>query len=103
MKPAFTPGPWTVIAHPQDPPYHKYEVRNAAGNHPVCSVFYENETGKANAQAIAALPDLHEALARAVPWLGKMIADGGHLGCVLPNDAVRTLQMAEAALAKVKS
>lgn len=42
------------------------------------------------------------ALMRVVPWLGKMIADGGHMTSVAPNDAIRSLQMAEAAIAKAK-
>lgn len=39
------------------------------------------------------------ALRRAIPWLGKLIADGGHLNSVAPNDAIGALQQAEAALA----
>ena len=38
------------------------------------------------------------ALKRATPWLGKLVADGGHLKCVLPNDAVTALKQAEDAL-----
>ena len=36
---------------------------------------------------------------RAAPWLGKLIAEGVHQQSVAPNDAVRTLQMVEAAIA----
>lgn len=39
-----------------------------------------------------------KALRRAVPWLGRMIADGGHLNAVAPNDAVGALAQAEAAI-----
>lgn len=46
--------------------------------------------------------ELLEALERCVPWLGKMIADGAHMNATLPNDAVRSLEMAEAAISKAK-
>jgi hypothetical protein len=46
----------------------------------------------------AAKKTLRDALKRAVPWLGRLIADKGHLECVCPNDAVGALQQAEAAL-----
>jgi hypothetical protein len=39
------------------------------------------------------------AIKRATPWIGKLIADGGHLQSVAPNDAIRALQMLEAVLA----
>jgi len=51
---------------------------------------------------VIAAPEMLEALHRAVPWLGKLIADKGHLQSVLPNDAVRALQMAEAAIIKAE-
>jgi len=54
----------------------------------------------ANARLIAVAPELLAACQRATPWLGKMIADGGHLAAVLPQDAVRSLEMLEAAIAK---
>ena len=31
-------------------------------------------------------------LADAEMWIGRLIANGGHLECVMPNHAVRTLQ-----------
>lgn len=55
---------------------------------------------QANAKLIAASTELLAALQRAVPWLGKLIADGGHMNSVAPNDAVGALQQAEAAIAK---
>ena len=39
---------------------------------------------------------------RMVPWLGKLIADGGHLQAVAPQDAVNALAEAEMILAKAK-
>ena len=56
------------------------------------------EETEANARLIAAAPALLAALRRAVPWLGKMIADGGHLAAVLPADCVAALDQAEAAI-----
>ena len=46
---------------------------------------------------------LKAALGRAVPWLGKLIADGGHLNAVAPNDAIGAMDQAQAALDKVQS
>jgi hypothetical protein len=42
--------------------------------------------------------DAVKVVERCAMWLGKMIADGGHLNSVAPNDAVGTLQRAEAFL-----
>ena len=51
-------------------------------------------------------PDLQaemlQALKRAAPWLGKMIADGGHQNAVLPRDCERTLEMVEAVIRKAE-
>jgi len=41
---------------------------------------------------------LRAAVSRAIPWLGKLIADGGHLNSVAPNDAIGALQQMEAAI-----
>lgn len=54
-----------------------------------------------DAAAIVAMCEAVKALRRAVPWLGKMIADKAHLNSVAPNDCVGALQQAEAALAKL--
>jgi hypothetical protein len=58
--------------------------------------------GDSHANLIAAAPELLKAIKRAAPWLGKMIADGGHINAVLPNDCVRTLEMVEAAIRKAE-
>jgi hypothetical protein len=39
---------------------------------------------------------------RMVPWLGKLVANGGHLNSVAPQDAVNALAEAEMILAKAK-
>jgi hypothetical protein len=59
-------------------------------------------TNEANARLIAAAPELLAALRRAVPWLGKMIADGAHLNSVLPRDCEMALRQAEAIIAKAE-
>lgn len=48
--------------------------------------------------AYAKLAEARAALNKAAPWLGRLIADGGHRNCVSPNDAERTLEMVEAVL-----
>lgn len=51
-----------------------------------------------NSQAAkdAKMREADEILKRCAMWLGKMIADGGHMQCVAPNDCVRTLERVEA-------
>lgn len=75
----------------------------------ICTIHYGTASGfpseaesKANAQLITAAPELLDALRRATPWLGKMIADGGHLKSVLPNDCLIVLQLANSAIAKAE-
>jgi len=41
-----------------------------------------------------------EVLRMCVGFLGKFIADGGHLRCCAPNAAIRAMQMAQAVLDK---
>lgn len=53
-------------------------------------------------QLIAAAPDLAAACKRAIPWLGKLIADGAHLNSVAPNDAIGALEQLEAAIARTE-
>jgi hypothetical protein len=91
-----TPGPWrtgdvfnTVFGPPN-------------GNPSPAIVATVNKANKANARLIAAAPEMLEALTRAAPWLGKLIANNVHMDCVMPNDAIRTLDMIEAAIAKAK-
>lgn len=56
----------------------------------------------ANALLIASAPELLEACKRALPWMGKLIASRVHEDCVMPNDAVRTMEMLEAYIAKAE-
>lgn len=55
---------------------------------------------KANRDIMAAAPELLAALNRALPWLGRLIADGGHLNSVAPNDAIGAMNQAQAAIDK---
>jgi hypothetical protein len=97
-----TPGPWetggvmTLV-----------QVRPEGWNVPLCIADChtknapENEAERcANAALISAAPELLAACERALPWIGKLIADGGHMASVAPNDAVRAMQMLEAAIKK---
>lgn len=54
------------------------------------------------AKRLCAFPAMLKALRKAAPWLGKLIADGGHLNSVAPNDAIGTLQRVEAAIAQAE-
>jgi len=70
--------------------------------YPIAKVIHgwNEEEDEANATLMAASPELLAALQRCVPWIGHMIAHGGHLQSVAPNDAIGALQQAEAAIAK---
>lgn len=45
--------------------------------------------------------ELVSACKRALPWIGKMIADKAHLNSVLPNDCIGAMEQLEVALTKV--
>ena len=102
METRHTPGPWRIgdggatVFGPRTNAPSPRTIANV-GRGPLCT----NET-KANARLIAAAPELLAALDRVLPWLGKLISDGGHLQSVCPNDAIGALQQAEAALARAK-
>lgn len=57
---------------------------------------------KRDATLMAAAPDLRKACERALPWIGKLIAEGVHEKAIMPNDAIRTMEMLTAALAKAE-
>ena len=52
-----------------------------------------------NAALIAAAPESLAAGKMAARWLGKMIADNGHLASVSPSNCVKTLRLLEKAIA----
>lgn len=80
----------------------------------VCASALSHRPGMAQesydlAQLMAAAPELkkqrNELLAAAeaaLPWLVKMIADGGHEQTVNPSNCVRALEGLEAAIAKAR-
>ena len=97
--PKHTRGPWSRNI----PPARKYAIVFAGRNAhiaQICSAGLEDSEIEANCDLIAAAPDMRDALARAAPWLGRLVADGGHLGCAAPNDAVATLRLIESLLEK---
>lgn len=49
-----------------------------------------------------AAPALKEALSRCIPWMGKLIANEGHLKAVRPQAAIEALKLAEEAYATAK-
>ena len=107
METRHTPGPWVAALEGNLRPLI---IQDLTGRPiPIASIIHQgggdfdpSETTQVNAHLIAAAPELLAALRRAVPWLGKLIADGGHLQSVCPNDAIGALQQAEAALARAK-
>lgn len=104
-KTTHTEAPWTLqeleTARNGYQDWRTFAIRSPAN---VCLAVvgdvdrYESERIPANARLMAAAPNMLAALRRAAPWLGKLIADKGHENSVLPNDAVRTLEMVEAAI-----
>jgi len=87
-----TPGPWSVFDR-------RTALEILAGETTIADV-RQNGQGDANAQLIAAAPQMLLALKVAEPWLGKLIADGGHMKAAAPNHAVRSLEMVAAAIAQ---
>ena len=67
--------------------------------HAVFAAFVLTEQNKALRER---RDDLVAAVRRAIPWMGKLIADGAHKNSVLPRDAEIALDMLEAALAKAE-
>lgn len=103
MNTKHTPGPWRIgdAGHTVFGP----RVSDVRDLQTVAKLVRGNktiDTWKANARLIAAAPELLAALERVVPWIGRMIADGGHMAGLLPQDAVGSLDRAEAAIAKAK-
>lgn len=105
-----TPGPWIAAELTRRPVGVHYHWRIQTGENRdddliaiVPAEYPGDDAGEeANAALIAASPELLAACVRALPWLGKMIADKAHLNSVAPNDCVGAMQQLEAAIAKAR-
>ena len=121
ITPKHTPGPWQVLPDPDLKglhPYHDNRWITTAGAHweenfdgyqggragwtleegsAICTL-RDTQAQAADAALIAAAPALLRAARRALPWIGKMIADGGHLAAVAPNDALGAMEELTAAI-----
>jgi hypothetical protein len=92
----FTPGPWEYVTGPSlNGRYHTVQANAGAENEVViCECYEDIETRQAaNAQAIAALPNLYEALRLITELDGDQPA----------RTAWNMVHLARAALAKVSS
>ena len=103
---SYTQGPWKSIIPPSSCLTTRF-IESESGVHiaKVAHMDYGSgdvHTDVSNAQLLALAPEMLEALKRAAPWLGKMIADGAHNNAVLPRDCERTLEMIEAVIAKAE-
>ena len=103
-KQTITPGPWVarisgnnqqVMGANIDSETERTEQGYLRG---IC--FCSQHNCEANAQAIAAVPEMIEALRCAIPWLAKILADGTHLKCATPRDAEMAYERANNALRK---
>ena len=102
MRATHTPGPWVAVkseAHAGDPDSVRVDIHALGAAY--SPVHVASDIMPEDARLIAAAPEMLATLRRAAPWLGTMIADGGHLGCVGPNDCVATLRQAEDLIAFV--
>jgi hypothetical protein len=54
------------------------------------------------ARLLVAAPDMLRALKRALPWIGKMIANNSHIDSVAPNDCVGAMHMMIAAIKRAE-
>lgn len=104
MKTAkHTPGPWAT-----DGRFIVQEVEGRSfwpgqpfiADCAISGSYKPDGTTAANARLIAAAPDLLEACKRALPWVCKMIADGGHKNSVAPNDCIGAMEQLGAAIDK---
>ena len=124
-----TPGPWHIECREDD--LVRFSSAHTIGGKPNVAIWADGEHAAsgffreialvaqddmANAALIAAAPEtaaeldrlravnveLLAALKRNVQWVGKLIADGGHINAAAPNAAVYALAQGEAAIARAE-
>lgn len=106
-KVKHTAGPWAIdyhdtIGHIKSIAPHERGATPTVARYDLPEFIIPLDEQKANAYLIASAPELLEACKRALPWMGKLIASRVHEDCVMPNDAVRTMEMLEAYIAKAE-
>ena len=99
-----TPTPWVSLGMSiWSDPSHRQGVGNCidlVGSVNTGRPESENlENAALIVKAVNSYEAMREALQQAEMWVGRLIADGGHLNCVMPNHAINTLQKIERALA----
>ena len=100
-----TKGPWRVKDSCSMEGPHVYGPVHPidGGDYAPLAGYRGGALSMADARLIAAAPDLLEACEAALPWIGKMIADGAHMNSVAPNACVGAMQRLEAAIRKAKA
>lgn len=109
-----TPKPWardeSLTTHYED--YESVPVFDASGDH-VCDVAIsagtDNGYGPAttreqelgNLALIEIAPDLLFAVRRCLPWLGRSLAEGAHIGVAMPNDLRETISLCQSLVDKI--
>ena len=99
-KPNITPGPWVCepAMEGQDCG-HRIHTRDSAP-YGMAHIYSPGANAKANAQAIAAVPDLLEALEPFAAYFSEVPTSGGNGTRVSPSFTVQQRQAARAALTK---
>lgn len=95
-----TPGPWEAIDCIINNEPNRMIIRTRGwGGKPLadCGITDTDES-RHNAALMALAPDMLLCLRRAAPWMGRLIADGGHSACAAPGDAEACLAQIEALL-----
>lgn len=75
--------------------WNGFDVFDSDGNR-VGELRIEEEAAQPTAEPADVNARMLHAVKRALPWLGLLIANDGHLGSVLPNDAVHAMNECQA-------
>lgn len=97
MNTKHTPFPWHI-----EKSLNRFEIWpvDNGQTHTFVGVVQRAEDSEFIVRACNSHDELVAACERALPWIGKMIADKAHLNSVAPNDCVGAMEQLEAALAK---